>query len=160
MRKKTYIHYGSDHFNKEMFIVPVNGDWGSKPVPHTGLWASPIDSDFGWMEWCIDADFNLDKLLTHFKFTLSDRAKVLFVNKLSDVDNYVSMPDELNIMFRSNSTSSLLYNLDFEQMIKDGYDAIELSHEDNYAEIHFSLFNTWDCDSILILNPDIIEEIK
>jgi hypothetical protein len=37
---------------------------------------------------------------------------------------------------------------DFEEMIKQGIDAIELINE--------NLLETWDCQSILIMNPDII----
>lgn len=44
--------------------------------------------------------------------------------------------------------------------MNDGYDAVELIHGNNYGELHFSLFNTWDCDSIVILNKNVIVPIE
>ena len=38
----------------------------------------------------------------------------------------------------------------------EGYDALELFISDNYYTLHHGVFNTWDCDSIVIWNPEII----
>lgn len=45
--------------------------------------------------------------------------------------------------------------LDFEELRKQGVDAIEL-HLSEYCELYYILY-TWDCDSILIMNKYIIE---
>jgi len=44
--------------------------------------------------------------------------------------------------------------LDFEKLAGI-YDAIDVSIS-NDPELHFALYG-WDCDSILIMNPDIIQ---
>ena len=52
---------------------------------------------------------------------------------------------------------------DFEQMVTDGWDAIELHLSDTDISwgndsLHFRLYG-WDCDSILIMNPKIISPV-
>ena len=47
--------------------------------------------------------------------------------------------------------------LDFEKLSKE-YDAIEVNISE-CRDLYYSLYG-WDCDSIVIMNPDIIEEIK
>lgn len=56
---------------------------------------------------------------------------------------------------------SLIYGIaciDFERMLNDGIDAIELNLIDKGRfnhNLNFALYG-WDCDSILIMNPKII----
>lgn len=142
---KIYIHYGSTKFDKEKFNEEIKNEphW-SKPANGAGLWASPINTDFSWKHWCESEQFRECSEDNCFKFKLKDNAKVLTVTKLSDVSNYII---------------GSIYSgwLDFEKMVVNGYDAIELIHGDNYRELHFSLFNSWDCDSICIFNPKIME---
>ena len=47
--------------------------------------------------------------------------------------------------------------LDFEKLSKE-YDAIEVNISE-CRDLYYSLCG-WDCDSILIMNSDIIEEVK
>lgn len=44
------------------------------------------------------------------------------------------------------------YQIDFEQMLRNGVDAIELT---NINDLYFDLYG-WDCNSIVILNQNII----
>lgn len=46
------------------------------------------------------------------------------------------------------------YNLDFEKL-KEDYDAIEVLISKD-SRLYWSLYS-WDCDSLLVLNKDIIE---
>lgn len=145
MNDKIYVHYGHKEFDPEKFNGNIkNKPYWSKPANWAGLWASPVDTDFSWKKWCELEEFRECSKDNCFKFKLKDNAKVLTVTELSDASNYI-IGDEF------------CGGLDFEQMIKDGYDAIELIHGDNYRELHFSLFNSWDCDSICIFNADILE---
>lgn len=111
-----------------------------------GLWASRIDAEFGWKDWCKDEKFNLDSFNVNFKFKIKPDSRVLVIRNISDIEKYLSHKLYHNI----------ICNIDFEKIISDGYDAIELIHGDNYMELHFGVFNAWDCDSIVILNKDII----
>ena len=145
MNYKTYIHYGSPKFSKRKF-KKIKNDWSK---PNGGLWASPTNTDFGWRDWCESQQFRKCEAWNSFRFRLKEKAKVLTVTKVEDVNDYIIKDQFCYSRFNAN--------LDFEKMIKDGYDAIELIHGDNYRELHFSLFNSWDCDSICIFNPKIME---
>ena len=47
---------------------------------------------------------------------------------------------------------------DFEKMLADGWDAIEFRLSED-SELYWALYG-WDCDSILVMNPDVVEEIR
>lgn len=93
----------------------------------------------------------------NFKFTIDKKAKILLITKLKDISKYVSKSN--NIHPYDDALHCATSMIDFEHIMKDGYDAIELIHGDNYMELHSGAFNTWDCDSIIILNKDIIEPL-
>ena len=45
--------------------------------------------------------------------------------------------------------------LDFEKLAADGVDAIELRSSGAFKDS----LDTWDCDCIVVMNPDVIEEV-
>ncbi len=49
------IHFGSKEFKPEKFQAIKNQDWINKPLG--GLWLSPIDTEFGWQNWCEESGF-------------------------------------------------------------------------------------------------------
>ena len=115
--------------------------------PKGGLWASPIDTDWGWKEWCEAEEYNTNKLETSFKFVLSDNAKVYHIRCEDDIYKLPIQNEE-----------KLLWYFDWDKVAKE-YDAIELHITDNYGELHY-LFYAWDVDSIVILNKEVIKEVK
>ena len=139
MGKPIYIHYGSDKFEPEQF-APVTNFILNKP--QGGFWASRTDSIFGWYDWCKSEEFCLERLIKSFKFTLSDNANILYLRKHSDLDKLASA-----------GCYDLLPSYDFPKMLEQGIDAIEL---ENPGEFMIELMS-WDCQSIFIMNPDIIE---
>jgi len=76
---------------------------------------------------------------------LSNNARVLYINSVNDLKDLSELHNEFGIC------SWKL--LDFESIAKT-YDAIEVNISGD-PELHFTLYG-WDCDSILIMNPDII----
>ena len=80
-----------------------------------------------------------------FKFRLKDKAKVLRIEKPSDLINLPK--DQTLIKLRFYEC------LDFEEL-KKKYDAIEVIIDKLYWDLY-----GWDCDSILILNKDVIMEV-
>lgn len=62
--KKQYIHYGSDHFSMEKFKEIQNklNDHSWQNKPNYGLWASPVDAEYGWADWCKGEEFHTDRL--------------------------------------------------------------------------------------------------
>lgn len=149
---KKYIHYGSNAFDRNKFCPIKNNSWGyCKPSRESGLWASNISSKFGWKQWCLQENFFVDKLKENFTFYIKDDAKILHINSINDLEK---LP-KLDSIFQNT-----WYVPDFEKAQKQ-YDAIELhlsteKKVDNERNLYYMLYG-WDCDSILIMNPDIIK---
>lgn len=155
MENKKYIHYGHKNFDRDKFMQPQNITMFTKP--RGGLWASPVDADFGWAEWCAENNnFRECEEKNSFKFTLKPDAKVLHIYRVSDL-NVLPMQE-----FGEELRDIAMCCPDFEKIVSDGWDAIELhlSEEDHtgvgYLEgLYWKLYG-WDCDSILVLNPEVI----
>lgn len=164
---KTYIHYGHKKFDKDLF-EPIK-NYGHKkfdkglfdPIkncfikPSGGLWASPIDANFGWKDWCDVEQFRACNEENSFTFTLKPNANVYEIHNLEDLwklpyknpfskepynPEYKIFPDN--------------YYIDFEKCVEQGIDAIELCNIQR--TLYYALYG-WDCESILILNEDIIQ---
>lgn len=140
---KEYIHFGHDHFDREKFQEIKNDLYFCKPKG--GLWASPVDAKYGWKDWCEAESFRERSQDNSFAFALKDGAKVYHIRHVSDVK---AMP-----LIDNGITT--WYTPDFEKMFADGWDAIEL-HLSECGELYWALYG-WDCDCILVLNPDIVE---
>ena len=152
--KKVYIHYGSSEFDKEKFVPIKNGNLESKP--YGGLWASPADSKYGWKDWCENEGFRLDDLSSSFSFVLSDDSRVLHLRSGKDV---YKLPRYNYWACFSGDPKHAFMCIDFEALMKN-YDAVEvhLSEEGpcKYDDSLYWKMYGWDCDSILIMNPDIV----
>ncbi|MDD2973462.1 MAG: hypothetical protein PHE02_15190 [Lachnospiraceae bacterium] len=140
-----YIHYGSREFDKSKFQSVSNAYFRNKP--NGGLWASPINAEYGWKKWCTDEEFMDCTEDQSFTFAVRDDAKILHLRKSEDLMN---VPKIIDPKYRALTKN----NMDFEQLISDGYDAVELHLSDDerlYWDLH-----GWDCDSIVILNINSI----
>ena len=142
---ETYIHYGHKSFDKNRFIK-IENKLGVKPKG--GFWASNVNAYNGWRDWCESNDYRECAEENSFKFTLSEDAKVCIVNSKQDLENLPKQPI---------SERSSWEIIDFEKL-KETYDAIEINISKDY-ELYYLLYG-WDCDSILIMNPNIIEPIN
>ena len=144
MQDKVYIHYGHDNFDKSIFEPIQNMDppWVK---PKGGLWASPIDAEFGWKDWCEAERFRECLVSCRFRFTLPD-ANVLYISSAKDL---LSLPI-------ANMHFDTVF-LDFEELVALGYDAIELNLSTD-RELYWKLYG-WDCDNILVMNPDKVRTI-
>jgi len=148
-----YIHYGAEAFYLDRFKKVNNADYFSKP--YGGFWASPVDAENGWKTWCENESFEpRGGLSKHFCFELAKDAKVYHIRKADDI---YELPLITYSLF-----SDTLY-IDFEKASKS-WDAIEVHISDDpatdYTKSLYWLLYGWDCDSILIMNPDIIKEVK
>ena len=170
MEEIIYIHYGSSRFDPQRFVPIKNCSWKPKPEDGTGLWACRVGDEHGWKSWCRSAGFRLETLDTAFKFTLKSDAKVLTLEIPSDLlvlpKLYPWNPGiretEEELDFTDPPTVEQMMArfaphwcfLNYEKLSEE-YDAIELR---NSYLFHDSL-NTWDCDSIVVMNPDVVEEL-
>ena len=139
---KQYIHYGHSHFAPDLFNPISNRPHFTKPIG--GFWASPIEATYGWYHFCKGNDFNINKLNEHFIFSLTDNAKVI---RITDIFALCELP----LLGRC---CGMIY-LDFEVIKSQGIDAIEVELDEDLYEALYG----WDCDSILILNPNIVKEL-
>lgn len=146
---KLYIHYGSNQLFKEK-VTEMKREPGSNMAinkPDFGLWGSPVDCEFGWKEWCESEDFHTDTLDSHFIFRVKEDANIFTVRRDIDVSAYLCSP-----------YLTPLTCIDFNKIMKE-YDGMELIHGDNYSSLHYSYFYSWDVDSIVVWNPDVIEVV-
>lgn len=141
----TYIHYGHNEFDINKFIAPKSRQLFNKPTG--GLWASRTDAKYGWKHWCEKEDFYDCREDNSFMFSISDKANILYINCVEDVKK---LPDQ-----KTDLDLTCIKTVDFEQLIADGIDAIEFNISNDLG-LYMALYG-WDCDSTLILNPDIIE---
>ena len=142
----NYIHYGHNNFDMTKFDKIANIPAFTKPFG--GLWGSRVNAEYGWKTYCEDLGWN-DKLEKYFIFSLKDEAKVLIIDNCRLLFNLPKQEGKRLI--------GLYTVLNFEELAKE-YDAVEvLISEDGllYTEL-----NGWDCDSILVFNPDVIIEEK
>ena len=106
--------------------------------------------NIGWKEWCNNAKYKDSNLDENIIFTLSKDAKILIID---NVDILKELPKNEN----NKIVSNLWCTLDFEKLSEE-YDAIEvLISEDK--KLYNELYG-WDCDSILVMNPNVIEVVR
>ena len=139
----TYVHYGHEFFDKNIFSDIENSRYLSKP--NGGLWASNTCAKYSWKHWCLENNFVSCTEENKFCFTLSDDARVLYINDVKDLETLSKIDSDLRFV------SWVL--LDFENLM-EFYDAIEVNISAD-PELYFKLYG-WDCDSILIMNPNVI----
>ena len=140
------IHYGSSEYNRKSFR-PIS-DKVAWNKPDGGLWTSPVGSEWGWSDWCKAEDFG--DLSKHFE--LDFFGTVLTIDSVGDLDKFHwfdggGLP--LHVSFTSLCVKPFVY------------DAIHLTEKGEQATRLTSpkhLYG-WDCETVLILNPDSIKQI-
>ena len=144
-----YIHYGSDHFEKDKLLSTMNPAYKYRRFdkPH-GLWASPVKSDLGWKNWCENEDYATEKLDESFTFTLKT-CRVLHIRRPGDIEPYLEkVPPYKGQLFDH-------WKLNLSKIYKN-FDAMELHLSENWRLHDTDIFYSWDVDSIVIWNPDVI----
>lgn len=148
MYTNQYIHYGHTTFDKDKFQQIRNVPIWVKPSG--GLWASATDARYGWKDWCEEDEFRECTEENSFIFHFKQGAKVFLIDGLTSLNK---LPRRDTGRFGPNS----LYLIDFEQCLRNGIDAIELMlYGPAENELYWALYG-WDCDSVLVMNPDCIE---
>lgn len=115
-----------------------------------GLWACPVDSVYGWKEWCADNDFKTGKLNSAFYFRLKPGAKIYSIHTLDDLERISTLEDDMGYK-----------GIDFPWLLHNGYDGIYASDEavnafHMYASENVKDMNAWDIESLCVFNPDVI----
>ena len=144
--KMRLITYGKGNaFDIAKFEPIKNRDFVK---PFGGLWASPVDSKYGWREWCKDNEFG--DLKTHFEFDFEGE-----VLKINDEYDMMDMPWR---RFDSNVVGCSLFLPDFEAMAAAGVDAIWLTEDGERATRFTEPKNLygWDAETVYTINPSCI----
>ena len=108
----------------------------------------------GWKEFCETAQYQTKHLQKHFDFTLRPNAHIHTIRTIED----------LFVLPMRENPNPAVYGAclpDFVMCIKLGIDAVELTwYEEEFRQPGSGpvggALRSWDCDSIVILNPDII----
>lgn len=137
------VHYGSSRFDISKFR-PVSNYRGWPNKPKGGLWASPVDAPYGWADWCKDNDYYLAS--ESFEFTLSPNAVIAEIRSLADIQELLG--------YSQGKGMYAICTIDFE-VLKNQIDVIDFKFSENRDELYSGLFG-WDCDSVLVLNPQSV----
>lgn len=147
------VHYTEDKsFELRPITVKNAGSKGIWCKPEGGLWASPLDSEFGWQAWCRAEDF-------------SDTEKQLRVILDIDIGNFItinSQDDLSQLPWYHLAGLNLVEAIDFEQLAAGGVDGVYLTEQGQWAtrfSFPRSLYG-WDCESLLILNERCIKHYQ
>ena len=150
-----FIHYGSDSFDINRVKLVQNQPLSNKPIG--GFWATPVGAELGWKEWCEEVGLEMERLKSHFEFTLSEDAKVIEISKEEDTEAlplYIEkMAEKMMRLFGDAFRTSK--PIDFEKLVADGVDAI-LFNLSADCMMKYGALSGWDCDSLLVLNPKVI----
>lgn len=138
------ICYGCGNKYEPSKFEPIRNRNHIKPAG--GLWTSPIDSKWGWKDWCKAEGFgDVGNLSTYFHVQFT--GKVLTINSLKDavrlpwieiIKDYLKCPD-----YETISTVCDAIHLTVE-----GQNATRFSQPSLYG---------WDCETVLIMNPACIQ---
>ena len=152
---EIYVFCGSDHFDRSVFM-PIANESYPWVKPRGGMWSSPIDSENTWEDWCQENGFRPEKLDKQFRFILAEGSKVFRISSNKDLDELYSQGYKRSDFDKYPYLHDDMYYLDFEKILANGYDAIQVTIT---YETYWSLYG-WDCDTLLVLNPDCVIEIE
>jgi len=130
--------------------VGTEGIWGK---PEGGLWASPVDSKFGWQDWCRAKDFR-------------DTGKQLRVILDIDTGSFITINSQADLSqlpwYPPLAGLNLMEAIDFEKLAAGVVDGVYLTEQGQWAtrSSHPRSLYGWECESILILNERCIKHYK
>lgn len=145
------VHYTKPFFKLHPITIK-NGDGKSGLFikPHGGLWCSPLESDWGWIDWCKAESYGD---IEHEQRVILDLDTSNFVI----IDTVKDMEAKLPWV---PVVEGLFWTIDFEKMVREGIDGIHLTENGQVATrfTHPISLYGWDCETILILNERAIRE--
>ena len=164
----TYFPPEKLPFNPDSITIKLTGKRAYINKPDCAFWGSPINVEYGWKEWCeIESFGNYDwtnpiiwKLKTGTKILEIDWEDILAQNCI--LEKYTFNPYE---KYTNNPYANLGFEkeraINFSKLVEDEIYAVHLI--DGSIGHHFipknpyeGMFNSWDCDSIVVLDKDKI----
>lgn len=120
--------------------------------PNRGLWGSPVDSSYGWKEWCVENNFRTNTFDVCTKWRIKPDSKILVIDSLSDLQSVMTIYGKCENKFERPYLNFYRICEDFDGMLltERGNDECHLG--DGYVDL-----NAWDCESIVVWNSDVVE---
>lgn len=152
----SYIHYGNLTFDRDRFDEPDVLVYCNKPKG--GFWASHCKAENSWKKWCKDNEYHrqCDDRVS-FYFHISPDANIISIASLEDCKK---LPMRLTGYGFGRQEPRQMEAINYKECMERGIDAIEYKYDEAKKSEDFEaiddVMKQWDCDSILILNPDII----
>ena len=141
---KVYIHYGAKEFQREKFNPVKNLNSPSHlHKPYMGFWASATNAPFGWRDWNEQEEYRECDERNAFLFTLKEDARCLVIDSYDTAER---IEKEFPRMLEGKM------GIDFEELSMH-YDVIDYRHSKCGGA-----WDIWDCDSIVVMNPDVVIE--
>ena len=144
----TYFDRPLDEFSKDFIQADLFCE-SSINKPALAWWGSPVNAKFGWKEWCEGTDYEYD-FSNPIYWSMETGSKVFTVDWIDIKSN--SLTPYVKMIYGS-------YCLDYQKMKNDGIDAVQLLEPCIGHTCYNSMemmFNSWDCESIVVLNPEKI----
>lgn len=148
---KTYVTYWRlakyGKFDPEH--IETNFGFSVTCKPKRAFWGSPVDADYGWKDWCEDNEYEYD-FSNPIYWRLKEGSKILTIDAPDVEDESNSIMNKYIIELHGSKS------FDFAKMAEDGIDAVELMNAcigHCFINRIETMFNAWDCESIVLLNP-------
>ena len=157
--RKRYIHLGHSEYDPSRIVASIDNVGtigGQKP---NGLWASDKESNYTWEEWCEDEMYHTDRLQEGFEFSLSEDAKILTVSSYEDIKPFTKTNPVYAYAPAIIRDDEMNKVLDIEKLMAE-FDGMEVIVSDiSESDRMNTLLYPYDCDSICIWNPSVIEDV-
>jgi len=163
----SYVTYGKG--NKfDITKLKIDLSYTGRGKPKEAWWGSPVDAEYSWKEWCISNEccpgkkdsITVDEYFSDdnkILWDLKKGTKVLMINTMGDLYKYKSKG---YIIYEGIILPEVKdYDWNYKKILKDGYSAIQLNDPcigHRFTSTLELLMNTWDCESIVVLDPSKI----
>ena len=146
------VHYTKPFFKLHSITIKnCDGKSGLFIKPRGGLWCSPVDSEYGWIDWCRAESFGD---IDHEQMVTLDIDTSNFVV----IDSVQDMETKLPWYQFDGPVQAI----DFEKMVQQGVDGIHLTEkgqiDTRWSHPH-NLYG-WDCETVFIMNERCIKNVE
>lgn len=162
-----FITYGIEYDPMKFRTAKNREGYLSMNKPLYGFWSSPVNSGWGWKNWCRCEDFRTTSFDHWTKFKLKPGAKIIIIDSLHDLEEVLCNFSIIDKAYRW----SLKPSIDFEKILQAGYDGVLLTEHGNEETHHpdqvcvngleaYVDLNAWDCESMVLLKNDNLEVLE
>lgn len=134
--------------------------------PAGGLWTSSyvINDKCGWEKWVAREEFNEDEYTKKWMLSINENARVLTIDSKEDAEKaYEDFPLLGDCNVPELNYENIAQKYDIVHLTENGYEENNLGPMGKilpaflFEELSF---DSWDCESSLIINWDCINNIK